>query len=226
MFREFDDSVFDGFSFDYSSKDARINHATVLLAWYCDPPKGTKKILELGTGSGAIAIYLAKKYDVEVTAIDIDEELIRIARKNAQTNGVADKVNFMHLSSAMASRKFLAGSFDVVVSNPPHFAHKGIESPFQRRNASRRMTVEGIKEFAQTTGRLLKNGGAFFFILHPRDITRWLKAFEMNGLGIHGLRFVFGTEHKQSQLVLIKGRKSSTSEVVVEPPIILRKGRS
>lgn len=226
VFKEFDDSVFEGLSFDYSSKDARINHATVLLAWYCDLPKGTKKVLELGTGSGAIAIYLAKKYDVEVTAIDVDEELIEIARKNATANNVMNKVEFMWLSSAGAPEKFPAGSFDVVVSNPPHFAHEGVESPFQRRNSSRRLTIEGIKEFARTTGRLLKSRGAFFFILHPRDLTRWLGAFEMNDLGIHRLRFVFGTANKQSQLVLVRGRKNSTSEVVVEPPIILRKGRS
>jgi len=226
VFREFDDSVFEGLSFDYSSKDARINHATVLLAWYCVLPKATKRVLELGTGSGAISIYLARKYDVEITAIDVDEELIEIAHKNARVNNVTDKVKFMQLSSAMAVEKFSAGSFDVVVSNPPHFAHEGIESPSQRRNSSRRLTIEGIKEFAQATGRLLKSRGAFFFILHPRDLTRWLSAFEMNNLGVHRLRFVFGTANKQSQLVLVKGRKNSTSEVVVEPPIILRKGRS
>ncbi|MFA5157262.1 MAG: peptide chain release factor N(5)-glutamine methyltransferase [Candidatus Omnitrophota bacterium] len=74
------------------------------------------KILDLGTGSGCIAVSLAKFLpDAEITAVDISKEALAIAAENARLNNT--KVNFMRsdLFSALPSSKY-----DVIVSNPPY----------------------------------------------------------------------------------------------------------
>jgi release factor glutamine methyltransferase len=75
-------------------------------------------ILDIGTGSGCIAVSLAYYLpECSVTAIDKMSDAVDIAQRNALTNGVADRVRFVisNLFEKMAEEKF-----DVIVSNPPY----------------------------------------------------------------------------------------------------------
>ncbi len=76
------------------------------------------RALDMGTGSGAIAVSLAHtRHDAAVTALDVSEAALEVARANAAANGVA--VRFLHSDWYGA----LAGeTFDVIASNPPYIA--------------------------------------------------------------------------------------------------------
>lgn len=76
------------------------------------------RIIDIGTGSGAIAIALAHKLSgSQVTSIDISESALALARENAERNGVANGIRFLQgdLLAPVANEQF-----DVVVSNPPY----------------------------------------------------------------------------------------------------------
>jgi release factor glutamine methyltransferase len=78
------------------------------------------QVLDIGTGSGAIAISLAKELPSAVIwATDVSPAALEIARSNAARNGVAPRVRFFHgdLFDAIAE---LSGRFDLIVSNPPY----------------------------------------------------------------------------------------------------------
>lgn len=77
-------------------------------------------ILDIGTGSGCIAISLAKLIpNSDVTAVDVSEKALEVARKNAENNGV--NVHFVHddiLQPTIA--ELIDNQFDIIVSNPPY----------------------------------------------------------------------------------------------------------
>lgn len=78
-----------------------------------------QRILDLGTGSGILAVTLAAEWsDARAIAIDISSEAIAIASKNAAAHDVADRVNFIVSNWFDA----VAGQFDLIVSNPPYIA--------------------------------------------------------------------------------------------------------
>lgn len=77
-----------------------------------------KKILDLCTGSGAIAVSLAKYLpQAEITAIDISNEALKIAKKNAISNNGENQITF--ISSDMFTN-LNEEKFDIIVSNPPY----------------------------------------------------------------------------------------------------------
>lgn len=75
------------------------------------------KIVDLGTGSGCIAITLAKKLNCEVDAVDISSKALEVAEKNAINNDVS--INF-YLGDLL---KPLKNKYDCIISNPPYIAH-------------------------------------------------------------------------------------------------------
>ncbi len=89
---------------------------TLLTERLTKSPPGS--ILDLGTGTGAIAFSLAKAFpEAAVTAVDASPDALSLARENADTHGLAERVSFVE-SNWLAA---LAGQrFDLIVSNPPY----------------------------------------------------------------------------------------------------------
>jgi release factor glutamine methyltransferase len=80
------------------------------------PPRA--RVLDMGTGSGAIAVAIAHaRQDAQVTALDVSADALDVARRNATMNGAA--VRFLHSDwyGAVAGE-----TFDMIVSNPPYIA--------------------------------------------------------------------------------------------------------
>ena len=102
-----------------------------LVAWVVDnvnanlSPLTPQRILDIGTGSGCIAVALANKLKkAEVEAWDVSDEALEIARENAERNGVqvkTRKVNVLQATTEIAQR---VGWYDLIVSNPPYICEE------------------------------------------------------------------------------------------------------
>lgn len=87
-----------------------------LIAAALDAP-APKRILDLGTGSGILALTLLAEWpDAKAVAVDVSEAALSVAARNADRLGVANRVTFHHGSWFDG----LEGQFDLIVSNPPY----------------------------------------------------------------------------------------------------------
>lgn len=86
-------------------------------------------IVDIGTGSGAITVSLAKFIErANVFSVDISKKALEIARKNAEANGVISKINFLNGSLFSPLDDLgIKGEIDILVSNPPYIPSKEIE---------------------------------------------------------------------------------------------------
>ena len=91
----------------------------VLKIGTCLPKEKPIRIWDIGTGSGCIAIALAKHFaDAEVIAFDVSEAALQIAKENAERNGV--QVTFVQDDVLNPKSEFFSRPVDLVVSNPPY----------------------------------------------------------------------------------------------------------
>ncbi len=76
-----------------------------------------RRVLDIGTGTGVLAIAAAKALRVPVLASDIDPEAVRIARENARLNGIAPFLEYLHAAGLGAPRFGTRAPFDLVFAN-------------------------------------------------------------------------------------------------------------
>ena len=89
--------------------------------------KPNASIIDVGTGSGAIAVALAHALpQAQVTAVDLSPAALQVARRNAQRNAVSDRVTFLQSDLLVAVE---GGDFDAIVSNPPYVADAEVLEP-------------------------------------------------------------------------------------------------
>jgi release factor glutamine methyltransferase len=130
----------------------------------------TLRILDIGTGSGNIAISLAKNLDNSViTALDISEEALKTANENALLNSVNDRTEFIRFD--FLKDEFKRNEFDVVVSNPPYIAIEEFETlrPELKEYEPKVALTDYNSGFlfyeiiSNKSNHLLKPGGKLFF---------------------------------------------------------------
>ncbi|WNH09690.1 peptide chain release factor N(5)-glutamine methyltransferase [Thalassobellus suaedae] len=133
------------------------------------------RILDIGTGSGCIAVALAKRLkNVKVYALDISKDALKIARKNAELNGVDIEfieADILNINQSVFNEE---SEFDIIVSNPPYVRDK--EKELMKANVLNNephlalfvkdenplQFYKAITEFA--VEKLNKNGQLFFEI--------------------------------------------------------------
>lgn len=96
-------------------------------------PENTLEILDIGTGSGCIIISLAKKVNQKYTAIDISDDALELAKKNADAN----KVKIEFIKKDILKEK-ISKKYDVLISNPPYVSKSEMVDPqtkFEPQNA-------------------------------------------------------------------------------------------
>ena len=120
--------------------------------------KKTMQILDLCTGSGAIAVSL-KKYlpDVKIFASDISEKALEVAKKNAKNNNV--EIEF--IKSDMFEN--IHEKFDIIVSNPPYIKSEEIEKLSKEVQNEPKLALDGGKD------------GLKFYKIISREIKNYLK---------------------------------------------------
>src|SRR5688572_5036500 len=97
----------------------RVSTDAVLLgAWVA--VNGSKTILDIGTGTGVIALMLAQKSDAVITAIDIDRESTEQAASNVNESCFAGRVAVEHCSFQDFVKRS-SQKYNLIVTNPPYF---------------------------------------------------------------------------------------------------------
>ena len=144
------------------------------------------KILDIGTGSGAIAISLAREFEnAKIVAIDISEDAIKVANHNIKTKKLDKRIKLKKTSF-----ENIEDNFDLVVSNPPYLTQNEINNISDEiRNFEPFIALFGgedgldfYQEFSKKINKNLKKGGYLILEIGASQFSDCREIFRDSGL--------------------------------------------
>jgi tRNA1Val (adenine37-N6)-methyltransferase len=142
----------------------------VLLGAWTDC-RNTKTILDVGCGSGLIALMLAQRSEAEIDAVDIDKNACEQSEINFRNSPFSERLNVYHSDFNLysATRKY-----DLIVSNPPYFV-RSLKSPDSGRCSARHTEKLRFEDLFEKSIQLLTDNGKLSLIL-PADAFDLIQA--------------------------------------------------
>ena len=157
------------------------------------PKKSKKSILEIGTGSGCIAISLIRERpNCRIVAIDKSLKAIKVAKKNAEIHQVGKKVNFLNIDVD----KYFSNKYDIIISNPPYITNSELLSldkdvKLNEPKIALSGGFSGLEIFFKIINkcnRLLKNNGMLILEIGHKQgnkLKQYLKSKGFNKIKIY-----------------------------------------
>ena len=211
-----------GLNIRQPDKGYRFSVDSLLLADFCRFRHGDS-VLDLGTGSGVIALVLARKFpSVMVTGVEIQEDLAAFAEKNIFENELDKRVKVICGDINRLDLLFRAQSMDHVVSNPPY-----------RRPVSGRLSINAMEALARheiltdiervvcAAHYVLRSGGRFSVIFPAERSARLISVLSSHHLEPKRIRMVYPDPDSKARMCLVEACRDGGEEVHVLPPLFL-----
>lgn len=132
--------------------------------------KNAKRILDIGTGTGLVALMMAQRSSAEITALDIDKEAVIQANENVSISPWKERITVVGTDLCTY---FPEVGFDVIVSNPPYFSYS-LLSPVEQRTLARHNISLSYCDLFKGVSRLLIEPGNFTVII-PAGVVGEIK---------------------------------------------------
>ncbi len=196
----------------------------ILLADFVTAQKGDR-VIDLGTGSGVIALTLAERFkDIKIVGLELQEKLVKVAKENVIARQSRSNLNIKIIKGDIRDVKLLfdAESFDIVVGNPPYRkADDGRINPDREKAIARHEIEITLSEFIKAGRYLVKNLGSVNIIYHPYRLTELLSTMTENRITPKRIQFVHPKIDSKAEMVMVEGIKNGKSELMVMKPVII-----
>ena len=189
---------------------------TLLGAW-AQASAGLCRVLDVGTGTGLIALMMAQRYpEARAIAIDIDEKAVFQAQENVSASPFADRIKVIEadVQTFEDSEKF-----DFIVCNPPFF-EDSLVCPDPQRTEARHTVSLGYRQLMASAFRLLKDNGRFSVIIPADCRSRLESEAHLRGFFISRLCSVQTTPVKAPKRYMIEFAKHPVNEIDITNGIL------
>lgn len=190
----------------------------VLLGSWGD---GGDRILDIGTGTGLIALMMAQRFDsAHIDCIDIDPKACQQARGNVADSRFASRINVYHSDvSAFEPPQ----RYDSIVCNPPFFS-ESLKCPDEQRSMARHTDSLLPRDLFRHAYRLLTPDGLLSIIIPTDQSAVFLRESSIAGFFIHKKTLIKTTEKKTAKRMLVTFGKHQTDSYQEECHVLMEGG--
>jgi len=190
----------------------------VLLGAWADP-SDAERILDIGTGTGLIALMMAQKNNhTQIDAIEVDKEAFDEAVQNIQQSHWSERIH-PELCSFQEFAERTTQKYDMIVCNPPFFTN-GVKAPVENRARARHSDSLPLDVLISGAAGLLRRNGRIALVLPAESIQEITKLADLNKLHIARLCRVKPNPQKPVFRILIELANSpctiQESELMIE----------
>ena len=203
----------------------RFSLDAVLLAYFATV-RAQDRAVDLGAGTGAIALFLLARGISRVSGVDNNSGLVAMATRTAALNGLTDRLDFVCADVKEIRAIYVAGAYDLVTANPPYrLPDSGRISQVGAVAQARHETTAGLKDFVSAAAFLLKCRGRLAMIHLPERLTDICVTLRTAGLEPKRMRFVHPFSDRPAKMVLIEAVKGVKPGLAVLPPLMIYKSQ-
>ena len=201
----------------------RLGTDCVLLADFVNASRARRGI-ELGCASGAAMLLLLERSPkLHMTGIEIVPEAAETARENMALNNLTERSEIVTGDIRDHRALFRAGSFDLLVCNPPYFPQGSGALPQDTDRAAARSEIRcSLSELCAAAAYLMQTGGRACFIHRPERLSELLVNLAQAGLEPKRLRLVCRDAQAAPSLVLVEARRGGKPGLTVEASLYLQ----
>jgi tRNA1Val (adenine37-N6)-methyltransferase len=191
---------FKQFSVTQTQSAMKIGTDSVLLGCVCDSKDATA-ILDIGSGTGLLALMLAQKSNARIDAVEIDELAAQEARQNFAASPWGSRLTIYHTS--LQDFK-MSNLYDLIISNPPYFRHKQqFKVADMQRSRARHDQDLPLETLALKVEQLLTVDGKFWCILPSVESNDFIKICASINLNLaHCIRIIPKTGKAHNRLIM------------------------
>lgn len=214
---------FKQFSIDQTNAPFKVGTDGILLGAWCNTTEA-KNSIDIGTGTGIIAIMLAQRTNNPVTAVEINETAYKQAVANVDMSPWKENIQLTNKSLQQYCNQFsLEQKFDLIVSNPPYFVNSLKSQDIDKSNARHTDTLSQ-KDIIIRSKQIITNKGKLCVVLPKDEGTQFIKTAIENGWFLTKLTNVYPNPKKPIKRLLIE--LSLAFKPTIEDSIIIESGNA
>lgn len=204
----------DGFCFGMDS---------VLLSDFAKEIKRSSTILDMGTGTGILAILLsAKTQGTKIVGVEIQPEVAEMAQRSVILNQLQNRIEIICEDIKKLKGIYEAGSFNAIVTNPPYKKRgTGGVNENELKLISRHEITADLEDFISIASYLLKEQGSIYMVHRPERLADIMVNLRKYKLEPKNIKFVYPNQEKEPNLILIKATKNARPFLKIEKPIYI-----
>src|SRR5512145_643687 len=221
------DEILDGsLKIRQSKRGYRFNLDSLILAHFVSlKPRSVN--LDLGCGSGIIALVLANRYaQSHWYGLEVQEGLAALAQKNVGQNGLERRVVIDRGDAREIKKIYKPHTFDNIVFNPPYRKlDSGRINPLPEKAIARHEISGSLAHFLSAAKYALKPNGRVFTIYPATRLVELITLFRKKAIEPKRMKPVFSDALSDAEFVLVEGRSGSREELKMEPPLYIYEDR-
>lgn len=183
--------------------------------------KTKHRVMDLCTGTGIVPFLIYGKYNPQnVYGLEIQEEMIDMAKRSAKLNLLEEKLSF--INEDLKNIEFLRTieKFDVVTVNPPYkLNNSGILNPNDKLAIARHEVLCNLEDVISAARILLKDNGRLFMVHRPERLADIFMLMRKYKIEPKRVKMIHPKIEKAPNIVLVEGQRDGGAYLKWEPPL-------
>ena len=200
----------------------RASGDAVLLAAYVGKVKKQSKILDVGSGTGAVSLCLAQRFkqlNPQIIGLELQKNLAELANESAKQNGFDFlKFHWADIRLGCAENSLEPCSYDVIVSNPPYSEHD-MPSPNLSKAAAHNHSGFGLKQWLEFCLKMAKPFAKIYMVNRVEALPEICHVFYGKAGNITVLP-IYSKKGQATKRILVSAQKDSKAPCRILPPFV------
>lgn len=196
---------------------------SILLPNFVKINKSTSKILDICTGNAPIPLILSQKTNALIYGVEIQKEIYDLAVKTVKINNLENRIILINKDAKTIDKDFESDTFDLITCNPPYFKNTidSIKNDNIVKSIARHELMITLNDIIKISKKLLKNNGSLSLVHRTDRLIDIITLMRDNNIEPKRIRFIYSKKGRESNLVLIDGRKNGKPGLKILEPLIV-----